>query len=133
MFVNTCLKEVIMLLLLSFFFLFISHLITIFLVINCSGLMPPVYGAVAPSSCLSRSTYGQKCSFSCSKTGYVLEGTSGRVCGHDGAWTGENNTRCRGIQIKHIFGLVSLLFLRSTQKQRTLILIQIGVDCMGQR
>ena len=97
-----------LLLLLSYFYLFL--VLNYFLVINCSGLVPPTNGAVDPSSCLSRSTYGQKCSFSCSKTGYVLEGTSARVCEHDGAWTGENNALCRGIHIKHFSGLVSLLF-----------------------
>ena len=68
----------------------------IFAVINCSALAPPANGAVSPSSCLSRSTYGQTCSFSCLTTGYVIEGTSARMCGYDGEWTGYNDTLCRG-------------------------------------
>ena len=64
--------------------------------VNCSALVPPSNGAVSPSSCLSRSTYGQTCRFSCQTAGYVLEGTSTRVCDDDGEWTGNNNTFCRG-------------------------------------
>ncbi|XP_073229635.1 sushi repeat-containing protein SRPX-like [Porites lutea] len=69
-------------------------------VINCSALAAPANGAVSPRSCLSRSTYAQTCSFSCGTAGYVLEGTSSRVCGDDGKWSGKNDTLCReGMQV----------------------------------
>ena len=67
-------------------------------VVNCSALTPPANGTVSPPSCLSRSTYGQTCSFSCNTPGYVLEGTSARVCDKNGEWTGNKNTFCRGIE-----------------------------------
>ena len=77
-----------------------NHLLTyrfgfVFTVINCSALVPPPNAVISPSSCLSRSTYGQTCRFSCQR-GDVLEGTSLRVCGNDGQWTGNNDTLCRG-------------------------------------
>ncbi|KAK2557468.1 Low-density lipoprotein receptor-related protein 6, partial [Acropora cervicornis] len=64
-------------------------------VINCTALVPPPNCVITPSSCLSRSTYGQSCRFSCQRQGYSLEGTSVRVCGSDGEWTGTNDTICR--------------------------------------
>lgn len=68
------------------------------LVITCGPLFPPTDGAVhvSPSSCLSSSSYGQTCTFTCQRPGYVLEGTTARVCGNDRQWTGSNNTNCRG-------------------------------------
>ena len=75
----------------NFIYLFFSHT-----VINCSALTPPANGAVSPLSCSSRSTYSQTCRFSCGTAGYVLEGTSARVCGGDGKWSGKNDTLCRG-------------------------------------
>ncbi|CAH3199242.1 unnamed protein product, partial [Porites evermanni] len=63
--------------------------------VNCSALTPPANGTVSPRSCLSRSTYSQICSFSCNTPGYVLEGTSARVCDRNGEWTGSKNTFCR--------------------------------------
>ena len=70
--------------------------VCLYAVINCSALVPPANGAVSPSSCLSRSTYGQTCSFFCLTKGFYLEGTSSRVCGKEGDWTGINDTVCRG-------------------------------------
>ena len=67
-------------------------------VVNCSALTPPANGTVSPRSCLSRSTYGQTCSISCNTPGYVLEGTSARVCDKNGEWTGNKDTFCRGIE-----------------------------------
>ena len=78
-----------------YFYFFCSHT-----VINCSALAPPANGAVSPLSCSSRSTYAQTCSFSCVTAGYVLEGTSSRVCGGDGKWSGKNDTLCRGKYMK---------------------------------
>jgi len=66
-------------------------------VINCTALVPPPNGVISPSPCLSRSTYGQSCNFSCQRQGYSLEGSSVRVCGSDGEWTGTNDTICRDI------------------------------------
>ena len=66
--------------------------------VNCSALTPPANGTVSPRSCLSRSTYSQTCSFSCNTPGYVLEGTSSRVCDKNGDWTGNKDTFCRGIE-----------------------------------
>ena len=65
-------------------------------VIKCTALVPPPNGVISPSQCLSRSTYGQSCRFSCKRQGYSLEGASVRECGSDGEWTGTNDTICRG-------------------------------------
>ncbi|XP_067016159.1 low-density lipoprotein receptor-related protein 6-like [Acropora muricata] len=70
---------------------------TITTVIKCTALVPPPNGVISPSQCLSRSTYGQSCRFSCKRQGYSLEGASVRVCGSDGEWTGTNDTICRDI------------------------------------
>ena len=67
-------------------------------VVNCSALTSPANGTVSPRSCLSRSTYSQTCSFSCNTPGYVLEGTSARVCDKNGDWTGNKDTFWRGIE-----------------------------------
>ena len=80
-------------------------------VINCSALAPPLNAAVSPSSCLSRSTYGQTCRFYCPKAGYVLQGTSARVCGNDGEWSGANDTLCKGNLVKHPLGLAKSFFI----------------------
>ncbi|XP_015761127.1 PREDICTED: uncharacterized protein LOC107340287 [Acropora digitifera] len=64
-------------------------------VISCTPLVPPSNGMISPTSCLSRSTYGQSCGFSCQRQGYSLEGSSVRVCGSDGEWTGNNDTICK--------------------------------------
>ncbi|XP_068706774.1 uncharacterized protein [Montipora foliosa] len=63
--------------------------------IRCSALVLPINGAVSPASCLLGAVYGQTCGFTCPKIGYVLQGTSARVCGSDGEWTGANDTICR--------------------------------------
>ena len=77
------------------FFIFVFNL-PLYTVINCTPLVPPFNGMISPSSCLSRSTYGQSCRFSCQRHGYSLEGTSVRVCGSEGEWTGNNDTICKG-------------------------------------
>ncbi|CAH3164729.1 unnamed protein product [Pocillopora meandrina] len=63
-------------------------------VVACGPLFPPMNAIISPSSCVSGSPYGQTCRFSCGTLGYVLDGTSSRVCGNNGKWTGSNNTRC---------------------------------------
>ncbi|KAL9960419.1 hypothetical protein ACROYT_G033874 [Oculina patagonica] len=63
--------------------------------ITCDQLSSPIFGAIFPSSCQLGSNYSQICRFTCQRPGYVLEGTSARVCGNDGRWTGSNDTRCR--------------------------------------
>lgn len=63
--------------------------------IRCSALVLPINGAVSPASCLLGAVYGQTCGFTCPNTGYVQQGTSARVCGSDGEWTGANDTICR--------------------------------------
>lgn len=70
--------------------------VSVLLAINCGPLAPPTFGTVSPYSCLFASSHGQSCSFSCQRPGYVLEGTSARVCGNDAQWTGSNDTRCTG-------------------------------------
>ena len=75
----------------SQFFLYVCHA-----VVHCGALVPPANGAVTPSSCRSRSSYGQICTFSCRKQGFLLEGTFRRMCGKEGEWTGVNDTFCRG-------------------------------------
>ena len=75
----------------SQFFLYPCHA-----VVHCGALVPPANGAVTPSSCRSRSSYGQICTFSCRKQGFLLEGTFRRMCGKEGDWTGVNDTFCRG-------------------------------------
>ncbi|XP_015752647.1 PREDICTED: sushi, von Willebrand factor type A, EGF and pentraxin domain-containing protein 1-like, partial [Acropora digitifera] len=64
-------------------------------VISCVPLVPPLFGVISPSSCLFGSNYSQTCRLTCGSPGYVLEGTSARVCGRTGQWTGLNDTRCR--------------------------------------
>ncbi|XP_067025508.1 uncharacterized protein [Acropora muricata] len=64
-------------------------------VINCTPLVPPSNGMISPSSCLSRSSYGQSCRISCQRQGYSLEGGSVRICSSDGEWTGSNDTICK--------------------------------------
>ena len=81
----------------SFSWLIVSLLgLFVCLVISCVPLVPPLFGVISPSSCLFGSNYSQTCRLTCGSPGYVLEGTSARVCGRTGQWTGLNNTRCRG-------------------------------------
>ena len=76
--------------------LFFTFRFPLYTVISCTPLVPPSNGMISPTSCLSRSTYGQSCRFSCQRQGYSLEGSSVRVCGSDGEWTGNNDTICKG-------------------------------------
>ena len=76
--------------------LFFVFLFPLYTVINCTPLVPPSNGMISPSSCLSRSSYGQSCRISCQRQGYSLEGGSVRMCSSDGEWTGSNDTICKG-------------------------------------
>jgi len=66
------------------------------LVKTCDALTPPNSGVISPPSCLVGSNYSQTCRYTCARPGYVLKGTSTRVCDNNGQWTGSNDTRCRG-------------------------------------
>ncbi|PFX23099.1 Low-density lipoprotein receptor-related protein 6 [Stylophora pistillata] len=63
--------------------------------ISCDPLVPRTNVVISPSSCLSSSSQGQTCRFSCRIPGYILDGASSRVCDNNGKWTGSNDTRCR--------------------------------------
>ena len=74
--------------------IFIS--LSVYLVISCGALTPPALGVISPPSCLVGSNYSQTCQYTCERLGYVLKGSSVRVCDTNGQWTGSNVTRCRG-------------------------------------
>ncbi|PFX23095.1 Low-density lipoprotein receptor-related protein 6, partial [Stylophora pistillata] len=63
--------------------------------IKCGPLITPKNAIMSPSSCELTSQFGQTCTFTCQRHGYILEGTPSRVCGSNGRWTGLNDTRCR--------------------------------------
>ena len=70
----------------------ISHNI---IVVDCGALESPEFGDVN----INETTFGSIANYSC-QTGYVLNGTSERVCEEDGQWTDLMPQCTRKIKLK---------------------------------
>ena len=95
---------------------------------TCPKLQPPEDGYFVQDSC--RNVFNAACGVKC-KPGYKLVGSSVRICGHNGVWSGEP-VKCEGrifllfnfgsFNAKRDYGIMNCLSF-------AVVVIVIGIIC----